>query len=273
MSTYKRKSFQKRASNRFSALKHIKSNPTSNLNLRRLNYTKKQTYTLSDLHEIFSQYPELEAKYLSSMKLPITGKETFNLPFYFKDHRNNTCLDISNYGTQQISKNTCRQCISYKSPTSAEAVVAYIEQTNNVMKYQKFYYALQRERGLFRLCLQHPHLFQIYYIISHTILDSFPLIYTQNDLPHMYVILENNDIHIPCECISNIMNVAEHCQVSLNIHNDYLLLCIETMKHEVTSLQIDHEYLQHKIEEMDFCNTVKEKFEKYKEIFLKKQKK
>lgn len=234
----------------------------------RRKYKPQSIPKLKDMYALFLMSPELEAKYLNSMKLPITGKQIVSLPFHFKDHRNNTCLDISPYGNQQISKNTCTVCASFKTPTAAESVVGYIEQIQNSMKYRLFYFSMHRDKLLFTLCMQRSHLFQIYYILSGLPTDLFPILYVHDNKPHMFVFFECETFHIPCDCISNLFAVSDACELSLDIYGNYMALSVTTVKPEKSSIQIDYETLYHKIEEMDMAN-IKEKFEAFSTIVKK----
>ncbi|AEV80914.1 nuclear egress lamina protein [Saimiriine betaherpesvirus 4] len=230
-----------------------------------LSHTK---LTLHDLHDVFREYPDLELKYLNMMKMAITGKESICLPFNFQSHRQHTCLDISPYGNEQVSRIACTNCNdSQVSPTASDAMVAFINQSSNVMKNRHFYYGFCKDAELLRMSTNQPTLFQIYYILHSSNHDIVPFMYARNGRVHMHVIFENQDVHIPCECISQILSATKgDYSITLDIVRGHVV--ISATCHAITahSVKIDLGTLQRKIDEMDIPNDISELFERYKNL-------
>ncbi|AHC02782.1 docking/lamella protein U37 [Elephant endotheliotropic herpesvirus 5B] len=225
-------------------------------------------YSLQELHRLFTKHPELEDKYLNSITLPITGKETIYFPYDFINHRNNTCLDFSPYGNQQISKTTCTVCDKQKITTVSDSTVAFIEQSHNVMKFKSLYCSIQKNRGIFPLYIKFPHLFQIYFLIQDYIPESFPIIYAKNEIPHMCIVFEKPSLHLSCQCISTVIQVYEFCDLSLHMHRDHLTLHVMTLGFKQSSVNVNAEILEHKIEEMDISDDTKECYDKYYSLLV-----
>nr|WEG68785.1 nuclear egress lamina protein [Mastomys natalensis cytomegalovirus 1]WEG68921.1 nuclear egress lamina protein [Mastomys natalensis cytomegalovirus 1]WEG71149.1 nuclear egress lamina protein [Mastomys natalensis cytomegalovirus 1] len=220
---------------------------------------------LSELHAVFQENPELEQKYLKMMKLPITGKESIRLPFNLRSHRQHTCLDFSPYGNDQVSRSACTTCKeSTQFPTASDSMVAFINQTTNVMRHRRFYFGFRKNMELVKMSANQPQLFQIYYIVQSCIQDIFPILYYENEKLHMQLIFENEQIHIPSQCIEHILTVAKDSyNLSINIFHDRLSLTVMCQRLETTSVRIDVLVLQRKIDEMDIPNEINEKFERY----------
>ena len=77
-------------------------------------YNKEKTnlslsLSLKELHSVFKLFPEYELKFLNMMKLPITGKEPIKIPFDLSLHHQHTCLDLSPYANEQVSKSAFQQ--------------------------------------------------------------------------------------------------------------------------------------------------------------------
>lgn len=133
---------------------------------------------LTELHDVFQKHPDLEQKYLKMMRLPITGKESIHLPFDFKSHRQHTCLDLSPYGNDQVSRSACTKCKETTIlPTASDSMVAYINQTSNVMRHRKFYFGFRKNMELIKMSANQPQLFQIYYIVQSCLQDIMPILY------------------------------------------------------------------------------------------------
>ncbi|QOE74424.1 docking protein [Elephant endotheliotropic herpesvirus 3A] len=223
-------------------------------------------YNLKDLHRLFTKHPDLETKYLNSISLPITGKEQIYFPYEFTSHRNNTCLDFSPYGNQQISKTTCAACEAPRQYTTvSDSLVAYLEQGHHVMKYRTLYCSLQKDRRLFPIYTRFPHVFQIWYLIQCEIPENFPIVYLEPDnvTPHLCIIFEKPSLHISCHVISQILQVCEFCEIALHMHRDHLALHVRTFGYKASSATVNAEVLQHKIDEMDISDDVKECYSKF----------
>lgn len=220
---------------------------------------------LADLHAIFREHPDLEQKYLRIMRLPITGKESIRLPFDFRSHRQHTCLDLSPYGNDQVFRSACTACKEgTNSPTASDSMMAFINQTSNVMRHRKFYFGFRKNLDLLKQSANHPQLFQIYYIVQACIPEITPFIYLEHDKLHMQLIFENETVHVPSQCIEQILLVARDLyRVSIDIAHQRLTLTATCVRQESTSVRIDVLVLQRKVDEMDIPNEVNEKFELY----------
>nr|AAF91252.1 UL53 protein [Human betaherpesvirus 5] len=224
--------------------------------------------TLHDLHDIFREHPELELKYLNMMKMAITGKESICLPFNFHSHRQHTCLDISPYGNEQVSRIACTLCEDNRIlPTGFDAMVAFINQTSNIMKNRNFYYGFCKSSELLKLSTNQPPIFQIYYLLHAANHDIVPFMHAEDGRLDMHVIFENPDVHIPCDCITQMLTAArEDYSVTLNIVRDHVVISVLCHAVSASSVKIDVTILQRKIDEMDIPNDVSESFERYKEL-------
>uniref|UniRef100_A0AAU7E1X7 Nuclear egress lamina protein n=1 Tax=Lemniscomys rat herpesvirus TaxID=3141920 RepID=A0AAU7E1X7_9VIRU len=199
------------------------------------------------------------------MKLPITGKESICLPFNFNSHRQHTCLDLSPYGNEQVSKSACTTCRqNTTSPTASDSMVAFINQVSNVMKNRKFYYGFRKDMDLLKMSANQPQLFQIYYIVNASISDIIPILYSDKQKLHMQLVFENPDVHLPCDCIDQVLAVSrESYSVVLDIIRQHLVLTVTCLKTEITTVRIDVMILQRKVDEMEIPNDVNEQFERY----------
>ncbi|AFX83377.1 a53 [Rat cytomegalovirus ALL-03] len=220
---------------------------------------------LSDLHAVFQSHPDLEQKYLKMMRLPITGKEAIQLPFEFKSHRQHTCLDLSPYGNDQVSRSACTICKdSTIIPTASDSMVAFINQTSNVMKHRKFYYGFRKNMELIKMSSNQPQLFQIYYVVQSCISDILPILHYENEKVHMQLIFEHENVHIPSRCIESILAIAKDLyKVSIDIAHQRLTLTATCLRTEIAPVKIDVLLLQRKVDEMDIPNETNEKFERY----------
>lgn len=220
---------------------------------------------LSELHDVFQRHPDLEQKYLKIMKLPITGKESIRLPFDFKSHRQHTCLDLSPYGNDQVSRSACTTCKeTTRLPTASDSMVAFINQTSNVMKHRKFYFGFRKNMELLKMAANQPQLFQIYYIVQSCVQEIVPLIYYDREMAHMQLIFEKETVHIPSQCIEQILTVAKDAYgVSLDIAHQRITLTARCLRLESSSLRIDVLMLQRKVDELEIPNETNEKFESY----------
>lgn len=225
-----------------------------------------QNLTLHDLHTVFRQHPDLEQKYLNMMKMPITGKESIQLPFNFHSHRQHTCLDISPYGNEQVSKSACIACReNIHVPTASDSMVAFINQHTSIMRHRKFYYGFRKDTDLIKMSGNQPQLFQIYFIVEASVPDVVPLIYARNCMLHMYLIFERQDIHIPCDCINQTLAVArDHYAVSLDILHGYAVITVMCQRVTHAPLKIDVGILQRKVDELEIPNDINERFERYR---------
>ncbi|AEV80759.1 nuclear egress lamina protein [Aotine betaherpesvirus 1] len=233
---------------------------------RPLSHTK---LTLHDLHDVFREYPELELKYLNMMRMAITGKESICLPFNFQSHRQHTCLDISPYGNEQVSRIACTNCNDTQVfPTASDAMVAFINQSSNVMKNRHFYYGFCKDAELLRMSTNQPTLFQIYHILHFSNHDIVPFMYERNGRVHMHVIFENQDVHIPCESVSQILSAAKgDYEITLDIVRGHVVISATCrVVSSNNSVKIDLGVLQRKIDEMDIPNDISELFERYKSL-------
>nr|WEG69749.1 nuclear egress lamina protein [Mastomys natalensis cytomegalovirus 3]WEG70029.1 nuclear egress lamina protein [Mastomys natalensis cytomegalovirus 3]WEG70169.1 nuclear egress lamina protein [Mastomys natalensis cytomegalovirus 3]WEG70729.1 nuclear egress lamina protein [Mastomys natalensis cytomegalovirus 3] len=251
----------KSPSRKRSLLRHERSPP-------RKAYISESAYInmkLSDLHAVFQKHPDLEQKYLKMMKLPITGKESICLPFNFESHRQHTCLDLSPYGNDQVSRSACTTCKeSTQLPTASDSMVAFINQTSNVMRHRKFYFGFRKNMELIKMSANQPQLFQIYYIVQSCIHEIVPLLYYEHEKVHMQLIFENESVHIPSQCIEQILTVAKDSyKVSIDIAHQRLTLTATCRRLEATSVRIDVLLLQRKVDELDIPNETNEKFESY----------
>ncbi|AAP50611.1 nuclear egress lamina protein [macacine betaherpesvirus 3] len=230
--------------------------------------TPRPRLTLHELHDIFQEHPDLEIKYLNMMKMAITGKESICLPFNFHSHRQHTCLDISPYGNEQISKIACTSCSENQVfPTASDAMVAFINQTSNIMKNRNFYYGFCKSSELLRMSTNQPAIFQIYYIIHASNHDIVPFMSTDRDRLHMHIIFENPDVHIPCECVSQMLLAArDDYHITLDIVKGHVVISVLCQTLTLSSVKIDVTVLQRKIDEMDIPNDVSESFERYKDL-------
>lgn len=249
-----------RKKNRFSPfVKNIKKNK-SNFNSSDL--------TIHDFHRVFKTFPELEQKYLNIMKLPITGKEAIDIPFDFVSYHQHTCLDLSPYGNEQISKSACIKPHATNIPTASDSIVAFMNQSINVMQHRIFYYGFKKNIELFKLSVNQPALFQIFYIIYNTIPSITPIIFSHMGRLSMHIIFETKTLHLPCDCINQILSVSHGYQILLDIKNDILVLTILYKDASLNNLKIDITVLQRKIEEMEIPNDINEKYERYKTFFV-----
>ncbi|AAK57102.1 T53 [Tupaiid betaherpesvirus 1] len=225
--------------------------------------------SLPEMHAIFEEYPDLEQKYLSLMKMPITGKEAISLPFHFHSHRH-ACLDLSPYSNEQISKSACRRCLPDRcsSATASDAMVAFINQSSNIMKNRTFYYGFRKDLDLLRLSINQPQLFQFYYIVHAALPDVVPLIYPRQGIVHMHLVFEEPEVHIPCDCINQLLMVAKDTYaLVLDIVQGRIVLSITCQRLVPSTVKIDLSILQRKVDEMDIPNDVNERFERYKTMF------
>ncbi|QQL09869.1 Ba85 [Baboon cytomegalovirus] len=224
--------------------------------------------TLHELHDIFKDHPDLELKYLNMMKMAITGKESICLPFNFQSHRQHTCLDISPYGNEQVSKIACTSCSENQVfPTASDAMVAFINQTSNIMKNRNFYYGFCKSSELLRMSTNQPPIFQIYYIIHAANHDIMPFMHAERERLHMHIIFENPDVHIPCECVAQMLSAArDDYHVTLDIIKGHVVISVVCHNLVANSVKIDVSVLQRKIDEMDIPNDVSESFERYKDL-------
>ncbi|AAF99152.1 pR53 [rat cytomegalovirus strain Maastricht] len=220
---------------------------------------------LADLHDVFREHPDLEQKYLKIMRLPITGKESIRLPFDFRSHRQHTCLDLSPYGNDQVFRSACTACKEgTSSPTASDSMMAFINQTSNVVRHRKFYFGFRKNLDLLKQSANQPQLFQIYYIVQACIPEITPFLYLEHDKLHMQLIFENETVHVPSQCIEQILLVARDLyRVSIDIAHQHLTLTATCVRQESTSVRIDVLILQRKVDEMDIPNEVNEKFERY----------
>lgn len=226
--------------------------------------------TLRDLHGVFAAYPELEQRYLTMMKMPITGKESIALPFDFGSHRQHTCLDLSPYANDQVSKSACTVCRDgAPAPSASDAMVAFIDQPLNIMKNRKFYYGFRKDLDMLKMSAAQPEIFQIYHIISAAVPDVVPLIFSKRGTLHMRIVFEHQYLHIPCNCINQCLLVAKDMySLSLNIIQGHVVLEVNCHRlSQVTTVRIDVITLQRKVDEMEIPNDVSEQFEQYKLLF------
>uniref|UniRef100_A0AAU7E169 Nuclear egress lamina protein n=1 Tax=Cardioderma bat herpesvirus TaxID=3141914 RepID=A0AAU7E169_9VIRU len=225
--------------------------------------------TLRDMFQVFCENPDLEQKYLNMMKMPITGKECIRLPFDFNSHRQHTCLDLSPYGNEQVSKSACTTCRhDLRSPTASDALVAFINQPSNIMKNRRFYYGFRKDMSLIRMSANQPQLFQIYHIVHANLPDVVPLMHASEGTLHMHLVFEGQEVHIPCDCIGQVTSVArDNYSVILNILKGYIVLSVVCTRPSTSAVQIDVSILQRKVDEMEIPNEVNEQFELYKAVF------
>lgn len=226
--------------------------------------------TLTELHEVFREHPELEQKYLNMMKLPITGKEPIQLPFSFHGHRQHTCVDLSPYGNDQVCKSACMRCRDSKVayPTASDAMVAFINQASNIMRNRKFYYGFRKDMELLKRSANQPQLFQIYHIISAAVPEVTPLIFLENGHLCMFVVFEQQSVHVPCDCIDQILSVAKDgYSVALDILQGYIIMSVRCRRQICSTVKIDVALLQRKADELEIPNDVNEQFERYKALF------
>lgn len=224
--------------------------------------------TLHDFHDVFKDHPDLEQKYLNMMKMPITGKESIKLPFNFRSYRQHTCLDLSPYGNDQILKSACITCRDDRShPTASDAMVAFINQTSSIMKNRRFYYGFKKDMDLINMSATQPQLFQVYHIVHSALPNTVPVMYAQNGLLHMHLVFEEHEIHIPCDCINQVIAVCkDNYSVVLDIIKGHIVLAITCLRPALTTVRIDVAVLQRKVDEMEIPNDVSEQFERYKTV-------
>lgn len=226
--------------------------------------------SLKDLHDIFRQHPELEQKYLNMMKMPVTGKESICLPFSFQSHRQHTCLDLSPYGNEQVCKSACTKCCDGQngSPSASDAMVAFINQPSNIMRNRRFYYGFRKDMDLLKMSANQPQLFQIYHIVDSSIPGIMPFMFAESGIVHMHIVFENQNIHIPCECINQLLAVAkETYSLVLDITRGYIVLTARCTRSTHATVNIDVAILQRKADELEIPNDVNEQFERYKAVF------
>lgn len=225
--------------------------------------------TLRDLHDVFRDHPELEHKYLSMMKMPITGKESICLPFNFDCYRQHTCLDLSPYGNDQVLKSACIACRDDRPhPSASDAMVAFINQTSSIMKNRRFYYGFKKDMDMIKMSATQPQLFQIYHIVHSALPETVPIMYSSHGLLHMHLVFEGQEVHIPCDCINQVLAVCkENYSIVLDIIKGHIVLTTTCVRPSVTTVRIDVAILQRKVDEMEIPNEVSEQFERYKTIF------
>ncbi|AGT99231.1 nuclear egress lamina protein [Suid betaherpesvirus 2] len=240
----------------------------SSLALRRKANNKpyrRSRLTSTDIYTVLRHFPDLEKKYLNIMKLPITGKESIELPFDFSSHHHHhACLDLSPYGNEQVSKSACNKCTAKVVPSASDALVAFMNQASTVMQNRKFYYGFRKNNELIKLSGQEPSVFQTYYILNSVIPDIVPIMFPKEDKLHMYIIFESKSIHLPSECINQILLATSGYNVSINIIQDYTVLILTCEHVQKTSIKFDYAVLQRKLEEMDIPDDINEKYEKYR---------
>ncbi|APZ76265.1 nuclear egress lamina protein [Murid herpesvirus 3] len=220
-----------------------------------------------ELYEVFRKCPELEEKYLALMKLPITGREPIQIPFDLTTHHQHTCLDFSPYANEQISRSVCSKCEHLTFPTPSDSVVAFMNQSANFMHNRLYYYGFKKNTELVKLSTQQPTIFQIFHTVYATNTEIFPIMFSEKNMLHMYIIFESQNTHLSCECIKNIIAIAEDYSVSLDIIGENLVMsviCINIRKNLIT---IDAEILQRKFEELDIPPQVNEKYETHMKKF------
>ncbi|AGE11532.1 GP53 [Caviid betaherpesvirus 2] len=228
-----------------------------------------QHLSLKQLHAVFREFPELEKKYLDIMKMPITGKEPISLPFDFHSHRQYTCLDLSPYGNDQISKSACVSCRDNNTSlaTASDAMVEFLNQPMNTMKHRKFYYAFRKDTETMKLSGSHPQLFQLYYLVNTTIPEMTPLILNKENMLHMYLIFDRTELHIPCDCIIQMLIAAkDNYSVSLDIIHDHVVIVVTCIRETQPTIKIDTLTLQRKIDELEVPPEITAKFEQYAKI-------
>lgn len=109
-----------------------------------------------------------------------------------------------------------------------------------------------------------PHLFQIYYIVQSCIPDIVPLLFYENEKLNMQLIFEKEAVHIPSQCIEQILAVAKEAyEVTIDIAHQHLTLTATCLRTEMSSVRIDVVMLQRKVDELDIPNETNEKFESY----------
>ncbi|CAA58417.1 U37 [Human betaherpesvirus 6A] len=220
---------------------------------------------LHDLHTVFNLFPEYEQKFLAIIKLPITGKEPIDVPFSLSNHHQHTCLEFSPYANEQISKSACLHCESVSVPTSSDAMVAHLNQVNNVMQNRLYFYGFRKDMELIRMSAKQPTIFQIFYIVHNTINNIFPIMFERKQKLGMHIVFQSRTLHIPCECIKQIVAVSSGYNVYLDILQESVILTVlcETLDTN-TNIHIDIGMLQKKLEEMDIPNEISDRLEKYK---------
>ncbi|ANC96576.1 nuclear egress lamina protein [macacine betaherpesvirus 9] len=230
---------------------------------------KRKLYSslsLKELHTVFKLFPDYELKFLNMMKLPITGKEPIEIPFDLSKHHQYTCLDLSPYANEQVSKSACINCDLVSIPTASDAMVAYMNQISNVMQNRLYYYAFQKNVELIRMSTKQPALFQIFFIVSNISNNFLPIIFEAGHKLSMYIVFLTRNLHIPCECVNQIMTVSSGYSVHLDILHDSIVLHVICKTIEPNNIQIDVAVLQRKLEEMDIPDEISDKFEKMKNI-------
>lgn len=236
--------------------------------VRKLEQTPHLNLKSEDIYDILRTDTDLESKYLNLMRLPITGKDRIEIPYDLSSHHQHNCLEFSMYANEQVFKSVCSKCENYTIPTASDAAVAFMTQVANIMQHRTYFYGFRKQLDLVKIAAKQPVIFQIFFILSRTIQEVFPIMYKTDDMLHMMVIFEKSDIHFPCDAIKQIIDASPGYNVVLDMINEHLVMNVRCKAAlESTTIQVDINILGRKFEELDVPDVVNEKHEKYKQRF------